>query len=456
MAEKAAAQLEELPVGGAGEDAEPLDPIILAVRNRGLRAFRALGTIMGVVSLTALLPAVTSADPRAGLSFAVVLAVAFGLASWLIPARKHQLAAGFMVGTVAILAVLGVWIIGPSFTMGSLFVLVPVLAIFFFGRGVAVPVAVLTALVLAALGVACWALGRTEVGTVPGAAVPYPVYLKLALTTFGSVLIAVAVVHATLEAVDRAIRRAHEAADRERAAHGQRIAAERALSRSKELEAIGQLASGVAHDTRNALLVLSAGVKELRATVHGEEGRSVLDDLDHAVAGVTGTVQQLLSLGKRQAAGARAVPLEAELHHFASALRRVIPPEVELHVECRSRAQAELDPVQLEQALLNLALNARDAMPEGGLLTLRLHDVVHAGRRHAVLEIEDSGIGIEPATAARMFEPFFTTKGAGTGLGLHMVRTFVSQAGGEIEVDSAVGRGTRIRLSFPAVGLAAV
>jgi signal transduction histidine kinase len=455
MADKPAAQFEDRPDGG-GDNTNPLDPILVATRARGLRAFRALGTLMGVVTLAVFLPGFLRGEPVTGLSFAVVLAVTFGLASWFIPARRHQLAAAFMLSAVGLLAVLGVWNIGPSFTMGSLFVLVPLLAAFFFGRRWALPASAAAALALGAIGAAAWLLGLPEVGTTPGAAVPLKIYARLAFTTLGSTAIALAVVHATLDAVDRAIRRARESAAREREAHAQRIAAERALARAKELGAIGQLASGVAHDTRNALSVLAAGVRELRAG--GADSGAVLDDLEHAVDGVKATIEQLLFLGRRQATAARPLPLEEELHHFASALRRVIPPEVELHIECHSRAQAVLDPVQLEQALLNLALNARDAMPDGGLLTLRLHDVARSGRRCAVLEIEDSGVGMEPYVAARMFDPFFTTKpeGAGTGLGLHMVQTFVAQAGGEIEVESEVGQGTRIRLSFPMVGLVGV
>jgi signal transduction histidine kinase len=455
MADKPAAQFDDRPVGV--EETDPLDPILVAARARGLRAFRVLGTLTGTVALVALLPGILRGeDPTRNVSFAVVLALAFGIVSWVIPARRHQLAAAFMLSAVALVCVLGVWNIGPSFTMGSIVVLVPLLATFFFGRKVALPAAVVATLILAAIGLATWLLGRAQVGTVPGAAVPHAVYGRLAVTTLGSMAIALAVVHATLEAVDRAIRRAHEAAAREREAHAQRIIAERALARAKELEAIGQLASGIAHDTRNALTVLAAGVGQLRSGA--ANAPAVLDDLEQAVDGVRATIEQLLFLGRRKASAARPLPLEDELHHFASALRRVIPPEVELHVECQSRAQALLDPVQLEQALLNLALNARDAMPDGGLLTLRLHDEPRNGRRYAVLEVEDSGVGMEPEVAARMFDPFYSTKpeGAGTGLGLHMVRTFVSDSSGEIDVESDVGEGTCVRLCFPMVGLVGV
>ncbi len=456
MADKPAERLLDPFQASAAEEANPLDPIVVAARARGLRAFRALGTLIGVTSLAFLFPAILRDERPHAITAAVVLAVGISLAAWIIPARRHQLAAAFMVFAVGLLAVLGVWNIGPSFTLGTLFVLVPLLATFFFGRRIAFVSVGVAGIALVGIGVLAWLLGRSDVGTVPGAAVPLRQYAHLAFTTLGSTAIALAVVDATLDAVDRAIRRAREAAARERDAHARRIAAERALARAKEVDAINHLASGVAHDTRNALAVLAAGVRELRNG--GPDSRAVLDDLEHAVNAVQGTIEQLLLLGRRQASAARPIALEPELHHFASALRRVIPPEVELHVECHSAAQAVLDPVQLEQALLNLALNARDAMPDGGLLTLRLHDEVRRGRRHAVLEVEDTGVGMEPQVAARMFDPYFTTKpeGAGTGLGLHMVQTFVNATGGEIEVASGVGEGTRIRLCFPMVGLVAV
>ena len=107
--------------------------------------------------------------------------------------------------------------------------------------------------------------------------------------------------------------------------------------------------------------------------------------------------------------------------------------------------------VYVELAVMTLALNARDAMPAGGVITIRLAHRLGAAEDRACVEVEDTGNGMDPATASRMFEPFFTTKpaGAGTGLGLAIVQQFVSESGGAIEVDSAVGRGTRVRLTFP-------
>lgn len=453
MAEPQALPIQAAPSIPASEKERPLDPIIVAARERGLQMFRLLGTATALLGLMTVLPRHLEEAPTTASPWGVmVLALAFGIASWFVPARWHALAAGFLLGAVALVAILGTWSIGPTFTMGSLYVVVPLLAAFFFGKRLILPAAIVTALVLAGIGVVSWLSGSPAVGTIDGPSVPYLVYVRLCVTTFSSVAIALAFVHAALSAMETSIDRFRAAARLATEEQERRVAAERELARAQRMEEIGRLASGVAHDTKNALVVLSAGVKELRATVRGTDEQAVLADLEHAVANVNGTVQQLLSLARRHDSPARAVSLAKQLSHFASAVRRVLPPEIHLEVDCQSDAQAVLDPVRLEQALLNLALNARDAMPGGGRLTLRLREEADDGGGRAVVEVEDSGTGMDAATSARMFEPFFTTKpeGAGTGLGLHMVRAFVDGAGGTIQVDSAVGRGTRIALAFPA------
>lgn len=447
MAESQSSQ-RGAPEGGPGPDTDSLDPIIVAARENALSAFRVIGTVAGAISLFALLPGVVGATSPVSLGMVGVLtlAITFGLVSWVVPARRSSITAGFLLVGTSLIAVIGTWTIGPTFSMGTLFVVVPVLASLFYGRRLILPSLLATAALLVAVGLASWFGGLPVVGHVEGASAPYPVYVRIAISSFGSVAMALAFVNAVLRAMEASIAKARAAARKAAEEQERRLAAERELARAKRLEEIGRLASGVAHDTRNALLVLSAGVRELRTGVEGAEREAVLSDLEHAVGGVSSTVQQLLSLARRESSAARPVDLAARLSQFASALRRVLPPEVEVRVECQGTAHAVLDPSRLEQALLNLALNARDAMPGGGRLVLRLRERT----RLAVLEVEDSGIGMEPGTAARMFEPFFTTKGEGTGLGLHMVRSFVEGVGGAIEVDSAVGQGTRVRLCFPA------
>jgi signal transduction histidine kinase len=433
-----------------------LDPVLVDVQKNALRAMRVVGMAIGILSLGVLLAQMQGLEPAGGSgpTAILVLGIVFGAVSLATPVKRFApLGAGLLIGALSLVAVIGLWTIGPSLPLGALLVVAPLLATFFFGKRVAVAGGVGVAVLLVAIFAASRLAGRSMVGGIPGASVPYSVYVELAVMTLAHVSIAVAAVYGALAAVELSFRRAREASERERFEQERRADAERSLARAQRLEAIGHLAGGIAHDTRNALLVMSAGLKELRSGARSREDQAVLADLEHAVSNLTHTAQQLLSLGRRPASAARQVALSEVVIPFVSALRRVIPPEVELRLEGECDAQVVLDPARLEQALLNLALNARDAMPAGGVLTLRMAHRVLAGESRSVVELEDTGNGMDAPTAAHIFEPFFTTKpaGSGTGLGLAIVQGFVAESGGTIELDSALGRGTRVRIAFPAV-----
>ena len=450
------------PASSTPADGHPrfeLDPVLVDVQKNALRAMRVVGMAIAVLSLGVLGAQVLGLEPASGggPTAILVLGIVFGAVSLVTPVKRFApLGAGLLISALSLVAVIGLWTIGPSLPLGALLVVAPLLATFFFGKRVAVAGGVGVAAVLVAIPAASRLAGRSMVGGIAGARVPYSVYVELTVMTLANVSIAVAAVYGALTAVERSFRRAREASERERFEQERRADAERSLARAQRLEAIGHLAGGIAHDTRNALLVMSAGLKELRAGARSHEDQAVLSDLEHAVSNLTHTAQQLLSLGRRPASAARQVALSEVVTPFVSALRRVIPPEVELRLEGQCDAQVVLDPARLEQALLNLALNARDAMPAGGVLTLRMAHRLGPGEDRAVLELEDTGNGMDAPTAARIFEPFFTTKpvGAGTGLGLAIVQGFVAESGGTIELDSALGRGTRVRLGFPVVAAA--
>jgi len=418
--------------------------------------FRAVGTAMGLVSGLALAPHFADGLTAPGIPTAAAIAFAIGVVPWLIPAHRQWLASVLMVAAMGIIAPLGIWTIGPTLGMGALLVVVPLAATFLFGRRLAVPGAVYATVVLLGVGAASLLAGRPAVGVVPGTQVPYAVYLRISFTTLGCIAIVLVLTDALLGAVEKAIGEARAATARERGEQERRIAAERSLARAQRLEAIGQLASGVAHDTRNALLVMRSAVTELRVGHHlPAEDAEVLADLEHAVAAITDTMRQLLALsfrGDAEQPAAHPVAPGPIVEAFASAVRRVLPGEVKLQIETVSTAPVLLQSTLLEQALLNLALNARDAMPEGGALSLRVREERSETPARVVVEVSDTGVGMDPATAARMFEPFFTTKpqGQGTGLGLAMVQGFVAAAAGRIEVESVPGAGTCVRMSFPA------
>src|SRR5512142_1051711 len=419
--------------GGQGRREDGFDPVLVDVQRNAIRVMRVVGIVIGVLSLGVLGAQALKLEPAggAGPTAILVLGAIFGAVSWAAPVKKFApLGAGFLVAAVALIAVVGLGSLGPSLPLGALLVVIPLLATFFFGKRVAIAGGAGVALVLAGIFVASRLAGRSMVGGIPGARVPYPIYVELAVMTLANVSIAVAAVYGALSAVERSFRRARQAAERELAEQGRRAAAERALAQAKRVEAIGHLAGGIAHDTRNALLVMSAGLKDLRASTRSHEDQAVLADLERAVSNLTHTAQQLLALGPRPASAVRPVALPGVVAPFVTALRRVIPADVEIRLEGRADALVVLDPARLEQALLNLALNARDAMPAGGVLTIRLAHRLGPESDRVLVEVEDTGNGMDAATASRMFEPFFTTKpaGAGTGLGLAIVQQFVSEA----------------------------
>ena len=225
------------------------------------------------------------------------------------------------------------------------------------------------------------------------------------------------------------------------------------LRQSQKMDAIGQLAGGVAHDFNNLLTVIS-GNAEMAQLQLGEDGPASLElgEIRQTAARATNLTRQLLAFSRQQVVRPRLVDSNAVVRDLERLLARLIGETIELRTELAPRPwPVRVDPAQLEQVLLNLALNARDSMPRGGRLTIRTRNVVDGGSDWLELEVEDTGQGIDPAIAHRIFEPFFTTKseGDGTGLGLATVYGVLQQNGGEISVDSRPGLGSRFRARLP-------
>jgi len=240
---------------------------------------------------------------------------------------------------------------------------------------------------------------------------------------------------------------------------------EESLHRAQRMESIGRLAGGVAHDFNN-LLTAILGYTELcdRLLPEGGPARPHLQEIVSAASRGAQLTSQLLAFSRHQVLTPRVLALNEVVQDMRRLLRRVIGEDVELVVElgeglCNVRA----DGAQLEQVLLNLAVNARDALPEGGTLWVRTRNV-HLGRtrdcrrldlppgRYVVLEAQDDGVGMTAEVRERVFEPFFTTKprGKGTGLGLATVYGIVEQSGGRVELRSQPGRGSTFTVYLPA------
>jgi CheY-like chemotaxis protein len=229
------------------------------------------------------------------------------------------------------------------------------------------------------------------------------------------------------------------------------------------MEAVGQLAGGIAHDFNN-LLTAILGNAEYLAHRMGPESpiAAELGDIQKAGEQAANLTRQLLTFSRKRLLEAVPIDLARLIDDLLPMLRRVIGEQVEIvHVHAADRATVLGDRGQIEQIVINLAVNARDAMPNGGLLTLRTAETEVAGGSAAgdlppgpyvVLEVIDTGTGMDADTKARIFEPFFTTKefGSGTGLGLATVYGIVKQMAGAIGVESEPGRGATFRLLFPA------
>jgi two-component system, cell cycle sensor histidine kinase and response regulator CckA len=226
---------------------------------------------------------------------------------------------------------------------------------------------------------------------------------------------------------------------------------EAALRHAQKMEALGRLAGGVAHDFNNLLTVIKSFTEVLLSTAApGSEDHEMLDSVKTAADSGAALTRQLLTLSRKQVLMPQVLDLNGAIQSIRPILERLLGKRVEVDVAFDRELDAiYADPGQIEQVLLNLAANARDAMTEGGRFSIRTSAAVAGSVR---LIVADSGDGIPADTIDRVFEPFFTTKpdGQGTGLGLSIVCSAIEQSGGTIRVASTVGRGTTFTISFPA------
>jgi two-component system cell cycle sensor histidine kinase/response regulator CckA len=241
-------------------------------------------------------------------------------------------------------------------------------------------------------------------------------------------------------------------------------AIETQLAQTQKMQAVGQLAGGIAHDFNNLLTaIIAATDMSLERAGADEATRADLVHVRRSAERGAALVRQLLAFGRKQTLQPRVIALNAAIEDVASLLRRLLGQRIAITLDLdRPGSLVRVDPVQFDQVIVNLALNARDAMPRGGRLTIRTgavtlyrplvrgQEVIPPGR-YAMVEVSDTGSGIASEHLGRLFEPFFTTKrdSGGTGLGLAMVYGIVRQTDGFIAVESTLGEGTTFRIYIP-------
>jgi signal transduction histidine kinase len=239
------------------------------------------------------------------------------------------------------------------------------------------------------------------------------------------------------------------------------------LRQAQKMEAVGRMTAGIAHDFNNILSVIIGNADELIADAPGDDElqrRENLTELRRAADRGVAMIRKLLGYSRHAALTVEPADLASLMDGLREMVRHVVPEHIAIDMAGAPGSQAAVDPSAIEQIVLNLVTNARDAMPRGGTIRIDLTPVAALAQGGATptwlpagayvcLSVSDTGVGMDEATRARVFEPFFTTKpgGAGTGLGLAMVFGLVKQQHGFVDVQSEPGNGTTVSLYFPQV-----
>ena len=286
----------------------------------------------------------------------------------------------------------------------------------------------------------------------------YDNWVRVAVAYAGFTAVLAAVVTFVVRSIEGSLQRVRAEQARRREAQAALDEAQQTILKMQKLEAVGRLAGGVAHDFNNVLVAILSWADVLRGHTAGDPlVRQGLDEISAAGSRASQLTRQLLAFGQRAVRRPATIQLGRLVEEVGGLFERVLPRNIELH----TRVAPDVPPVfadegQLHQVLLNLALNARDAMPEGGALSiaLELASWSPAGAAEAgswvALSVRDTGVGMDQQTLERAFEPFFSTKGElGTGLGLSTVHGIVQQSGGHVTVDSRPGGGSVFTVYLP-------
>lgn len=369
------------------------------------------------------------------------------------PFRFQALLMAFPVALLSVASV-GQW--GLTFGAGILQMAVLSLLVVFFFSSIRTVVYFALAMILLdlALGLAIlngW-LPTPDVAHVDAANPDN--WSRIFVTTAAAIPVTLFILGRALQEMVKAVQESRERLVSLKAEQAAREEAQKAFNRAQRMEVVGRLASGLSHDFNNALTLIRGSAELLQMGSTPEEQEELLEGILRASDNAADLSRRLLIFSRQgEATETQAVDLGGSLQKLGKSLRRLLPPNIEVNIRSRARSAVQADPSQLDQAILNLCLNARDAMPDGGWLELSGEDRVMAdGSPGVVVQVKDSGVGMDANTLKMATEPFFTTKeeGKGTGLGLAMVRKMVDQHGGVLEIDSSPGLGSVFSLHLPA------
>ncbi|MFZ1101486.1 MAG: ATP-binding protein [Hyphomicrobiaceae bacterium] len=234
------------------------------------------------------------------------------------------------------------------------------------------------------------------------------------------------------------------------------------LAQSQRLETMGRIAGGIAHDLGNTIKIARATFALLKPSLAPQpDAIALVEDADRSLKAAFEIIDRLLAFARKQELSPRPTDLAVLIEGFAPILRQAAGPRIELALDLARPLVCLIDPIHLESALLNLVLNSKDAMAEGGRILIELREVQPPRRRYgmarmapakrpwAEIAVKDDGVGMPRDVRKRAFEPFYTTRSNGSGLGLSQVLGFVQQSAGEVKIESREGRGTTVRLLFP-------
>ncbi|RLB57176.1 MAG: hypothetical protein DRJ42_01265 [Deltaproteobacteria bacterium] len=432
------------------DGAVTVESVITGQQLQVLRILRVLLTWVGVPMMVAICLRAWLIDGPVLLPLVQLVVVAvMSIQLWVgRPERLPLTVATVNVG-LGIVCALGLFVYGPNLGLGGLLT-GWLLFMVFFWRRLLFPLLALTALVLG-MGIAKhYEVIEMSWSMIDGGIVAW-IRMTFSLSLVGAAL--AYTFHHMLTNLVAAVVREVDARREQAAAQQEREASMQALAQAQRLESVGRLAGGVAHDVNNALTVLMCGMNLLGDDSTLEQRRSIIGDMDRACQGALATTRQLLSFSRQGSTPGQPGHPATSLRALGRNLQRLLPDHIRVDLEIDEETPAVvLSGGELEQAILNLCLNARDAMPQGGVLRLRCAGLVTAdGGAEVLVEIGDDGDGMSSDIVGKVFEPFFTTKdgAGGTGLGLSMVHGMVRDAGGRIELDSQIGHGTTVRLFLP-------